>query len=499
MIFAVPTEGRGRGRGAQARLYAAVRAAILDGRLQAGARLPATRVLAQESGVARQTVVQVYERLIDEGYATGRVGAGTFVSVGLPTACSVPLPAIPPPPPPPPEPVGSAWVRRALAAGRETWESDRPAYDFRPGVPDWEIFPHVRWRRLLARRWREAGCAPALGRYGDPGGYRPLREALAGYLARARGVRCTPEQVVVVSGSQQALDLLARVCLDPGDAAALEEPGYPPARAVLQAAGARLVPLPVDAAGLVVGALPPANEAPRLVYVTPSHQYPTGVTLALARRLQLLAWAAAAGTLVVEDDYDSELRYAGPPLPALQGLDERGGVAYVGSCSSVLFPPLRVGWIVAPPALVAPLVAAKWLADRQTPTLDQQVLADFISGGDLGRHLRRARTLYGARRAALVAAVGRSLPSCRLGGEAAGLQTPLHLPPGTDEGAVVLEASVRGVGVYPLGPCYGTGPAAPGLLLGYCALDEPAIDEGVRRLGEALAVVAVVARGARLS
>ena len=257
----------------------------------------------------------------------------------------------------------------------------------------------MRWRRLLARRWREAGRSPALGRYGDPAGFRPLREALAGYLARARGVRCSPEQVVVVSGSQQALDLLARVCLDPGDAAALEEPGYPPARAVLLAAGARPVPLPVDAAGLVVGALPPPAGAPRLVYVTPSHQYPTGVTLSLTRRLQLLEWAAASGALVVEDDYDSELRYAGPPLPALQGLDARGRVAYVGSCSSVLFPPLRVGWIVAPPPLVAPLVAAKWLADRQTPTLDQQVLADFINGGHLARHLRRARALYGARRA----------------------------------------------------------------------------------------------------
>jgi GntR family transcriptional regulator/MocR family aminotransferase len=251
------------------------------------------------------------------------------------------------------------------------------------------------------------------------------------------------------------------------------------------------VPLPVDAAGLVVGALPPPAGAPRLVYVTPSHQYPTGVTLSLTRRLQLLEWAAASGALVVEDDYDSELRYAGPPLPSLQGLDEQGCVAYVGSCSSVLFPPLRVGWIVAPPPLVAPLVAAKWLADRQTPTLDQQVLADFINGGHLARHLRRARALYGARRVALVAAVGRSLPGCRLGGEAAGLQTPLLLPAGVEEGAVVRAAGARGVGVYPLGPCYGAAPpGAPGLLLGYCALDEAAIDEGVRRLGQALARLA---------
>jgi GntR family transcriptional regulator / MocR family aminotransferase len=504
MIVTGTAEGAGR-RGAQARLYGAIRAAILEGRLPAGARLPASRVLAQEAGVARQTVVQVYERLIDEGYAAARVGAGTFVAAGLPAAppanrsgvsaagsaeaAGDPAagPTTPPPAPlPGPGLVGSAWARRALAAPREAWAAERPAYDFRPGVPDWEIFPHVRWRRLLARRWREAGRSPALGRYGDPAGYRPLREALAGYLARSRGLRCAPEQIVVVSGSQQALDLLARVALDPGDAAALEEPGYPPARAVLLAAGARLVPLAVDGAGVVVGALPPPARAPRLVYVTPSHQYPAGVTLSLARRLQLLERAGAGGTLVVEDDYDSELRYAGPPLPALQGLDERGCVAYVGSCSSVLFPPLRVGWIVAPPALVAPLVAAKWLADRQTPTLDQQVLTDFIAGGHLTRHLRRARALYGTRRAALVAAAERHLPGCRLAGEAAGLQTPLYLPPETDEGAVVREGAARGVGVYPLGPCYGAGPSPPGLLLGYCALAEPAIEEGVRRLAGAI-------------
>ncbi|HEX2516452.1 MAG TPA: PLP-dependent aminotransferase family protein [Chloroflexota bacterium] len=485
-MLAGVVQGEGR-RGAQARLYGALRAAILEGRLPPGARLPASRALAQEAGVARQTVVQVYERLVDEGYASARVGAGTFVAPGLPAARAGPLPPLLPPPPAlpdaPPPPGGSAWARRALAAPREPWAADRPAFDFRPGVPDWEIFPHVRWRRLLARRWREAGRSPALERYGDPAGYWPLREALAGYLTRSRGLRCTPEQVVVVSGSQQALDLLARVGLDPGDAAALEEPGYPPARAVLQAAGARLVPLAVDDGGLVTRL---AGLTPRLLYVTPSHQYPTGATLSLTRRLQLLEWAAGAGTLVVEDDYDSELRYAGPPLPALQGLDRRGCVAYVGSCSSVLFPPLRVGWIVAPPALVAPLVAAKWLADRQTPTLDQQVLTDFITGGHLTRHLRRARALYGARRAALVGAVARDLPACRLGGEAAGLQTPLYLPPGAAESAVVRAAGARGVGVYPLGPCYGAGPGPPGLLLGYCALAEPAIAEGVRRLALAL-------------
>ena len=277
----------------------------------------------------------------------------------------------------------------------------------------------------------------------------------------------------MVSGSQQALDLLARVGLDPGDAAALEEPGYPPARAVLQAGrgppgapggGRRGAGDPASRLDSRLPGLPArlAGSNPRLLYVTPSHQYPTGATLSLARRLQLLEWAAGAGTLVVEDDYDSELRYAGPPLPALQGLDRRGCVAYVGSCSSVLFPPLRVGWIVAPPALVAPLVAAKWLADRQTPTLDQQVLTDFITGGHLTRHLRRARALYGARRAALVAAVARHLPACRLGGAAAGLQAPLYLPPAPPRAPSSAPPAPGGWGSIRSAPATGRAPARRG-------------------------------------
>ncbi|HEU5316491.1 MAG TPA: PLP-dependent aminotransferase family protein, partial [Chloroflexota bacterium] len=370
-----------------------------------------------------------------------------------------------------------------------------------PGVPDWNAFPHATWRRLLAHRWRSAEATPALAQYGDPAGYRPLREALAAYLARSRGVRCAAEQVVIVSGSQQALDLLVRVCLNPGDGAAVEHPGYPPVRAILTAAGVRPQRVAVDGEGIDVSALPNARgrrPVTRIVYVTPSHQYPTGATLSLRRRLELLGWAAGADALIVEDDYDSELRYAGPPLPALQGLDRRGCVAYVGSCSSVLFPPLRVGWIVAPAPLVRPLVASKWLADRQTATLDQQVLADFITGGHFERHLRRSRRLYGGRRAALVAAMARHLPrSCALSGDEAGLQATLRLPAGTDERAVVAEAARRGVEVAPIGPCYDPeladpaavprgAPHAPGLLLGFAAVPAPTLEEGVRRLGVAI-------------
>jgi GntR family transcriptional regulator/MocR family aminotransferase len=586
----------GKGRGLHRRLYQALREAILSGRLRNGARLPPTRVLAEELGVARQTVVLVYERLESEGYVTGRVGAGTFVSAALPADREEePLaPADEAGPAPAPRTARaslprSAWSARAMAvaqafggaaapqpagqsgmlhrgqtegasedlsrppsrAGAGRGQRREVVYDFRPGVPDWEAFPHTRWRRLLTRTWRGAGRLPALGHYGDPAGYGPLREALASYLAGSRGLRCTAEQVIIVSGSQQALDLLARVCLNPGDVAAVESPGYPEARSILAAAGASLLPVPVDEAGMKVPR--PEFRVPgwwtqdsepgtrnfergtpsvaRLAYVTPSHQYPTGVTLSLARRLELLAWAAASGALLVEDDYDSELRYAGRPLPALQGLDERGCVAYVGSCSTVLFPPLRVGWIVAPPALIGPLTAAKWLADRQTSTLDQLVLADFISSGEFARHLRRSRRLYGARRAALVAAVQRHLhagagqaPARReaitLGGDPAGLQTPLYLPSGVEELAVVRAAAARGVRVYPLGPCYSSYPprppapppaarergressgdqghpvgegessAARGLLLGFAALHEEAIDGGIRRLAQSLRAV----------
>jgi GntR family transcriptional regulator/MocR family aminotransferase len=478
----------------QRRLYEAIRSAILRGVLAPGTRLPPTRVLAEDYGIARQTAVLVYERLLDEGYVVARVGAGTFVAETFQAPAQTPRPEAPEPRLP-----RSRWAQRATAAQWEQWSPERPELDFRPGVPDWAAFPHARWRRLLARRWRAAGAEAGLAQYGDPAGYRPLREALASFLAQSRGLRCRAGQIVIVSGSQQALDLLARIALDPGDRAAVEDPGYPPAHAIFRAAGATLVPVPVDPQGLDVAALRAA--APRLVYVTPSHQYPTGATLSLGRRLELLEWAAQAGALVVEDDYESELRYGGPPLPALQGLDRQGCVAYVGSCSSVLFPPLRVGWIVAPPALIEALVAAKWLADRQTSTLDQQVLADFIAEGDFARHLRRSRALYGRRRALLEEAVHRFLPpSCRLGGEPAGLQTPLYLPPGTDELAVVRAAAARGVGVYPLGPCFvpaadderGSKPGVaadgrqPGLLLGFAAVPDERIAEGIRRLAAAI-------------
>lgn len=488
-------------RSLQQQLYTRLRDDILAGRLRPGERLPPSRSLASQLAVSRTTVVLVYDQLIAEGYAEARQGAGTFASRQLPdealAAARRPrlLPAEVSSTEQCEDETGgrrlSDWGARMAEVHRLVWGEDgRVAerfgavpYDFRPGRPDWGSFPRQVWSRLTARQVREH--SEELASYGDPAGYRPLREAVATHLAHSRGVRCTAEQVVVVNGSQQGADLLIRLCLDVGDRAALEDPGYAGAVMALRAHGMNVLGLPVDEDGLDVRALPPADDpvAPRLVYVTPSHQFPTGATLSLPRRLRLLEWAARRGALIVEDDYDSELRYTGRPLESLQGLDTKGTVAYVGSFSKVLFPPLRVGFVVLPPHLVEPFVAAKWLADRQTATLDQQVLSAFIGEGYFERHLRRMRRLYQSRRDALLTALRTYLPDeVQPGGDGAGLHLVAWLPPGTDTMALAVEAAALGVASPPLGPYYLRGEGRPGLMLGFAALDEAKIVEGVRLL-----------------
>jgi GntR family transcriptional regulator/MocR family aminotransferase len=461
-------------------IYAQLRAAILSGRLAPGQRVPATRGLAEQLGLSRNTVARAYDDLLSEGYLEGRVGAGTFVSAALvgPPAreqASVESGWTPP---------LSPWAGRALSGGAPTVLDPRVAagFDFRPGTPEWDAFPRRIWWRLLGRRLR----AGELGRYADPAGYPALREAIASHLAASRAVVCTPEQVAIVNGTQQAIDLLARLLVSPGDRVVVEEPGYPEARRVLAAYGATIVPVPVDARGLRTEALP-SDGGVRLVYVTPSHQFPTGATLSLDRRLRLLEWARRHDALVIEDDYDSEFRYAGRPVESLQGLERTGRVVYLGTFSSVLFPPLRVGYVVLPIGLVEPFVATKWLADRGTGALEQQALADFIVEGHFSRHLRRMRRLGRARRDALLASLRRHLGSSAAPPLAeTGTHVLLSLR-GVDEGTALREASRRGVGVYPVAPHYAAPAGArPGLLLGYASLPEDAIEEGVRRLGEAL-------------
>jgi GntR family transcriptional regulator/MocR family aminotransferase len=305
------------------------------------------------------------------------------------------------------------------------------------------------------------------------------------------------EQVVIVGGSQQALDLIARLQVGPGDAVAVEEPGYPEARHVFVAAGASLLPVEVDGDGLRVDQLVAhtAKAAPRLVYVTPSHQFPTGATLPLGRRLALLEWAGRHDVLVVEDDYDSEFHYSERPVASLQGLDRGGRVVYVGTFSTVLFPPLRVGYLVLPPDLVRPFVKAKWLADRQTPMLEQLALADFLAEGHFARHLRRMRRLAAERRGALLAAIAESFgPRAETSAAGTGMHIVLRLPARSHNGAaasaietaIVRRAAALGLGVYPLSPCCIVPPSDPALLLGYAALSPARIREGVRRLAHAV-------------
>jgi GntR family transcriptional regulator / MocR family aminotransferase len=468
-------------------LYEGLREAILSGRLRPGQRLPSTRVLARDLSVSRNTVSLCYAELEAEGYLTGRHGSGTYVSSELPEEAvqrvPVPLPSgvghrISPRAATSP---GARWVRPAGAERRPGARTGLPI-DFHPGQGAWEAFPREVWSRLLARRWR--GSWREAMDYGDPGGYRPLREQVAAYLARSRAVRCIPEQVVIVNGTQQALDLLARMLLRPGDAVAVEDPGYLAARQVFASYSARLIPMPVDGEGMLVKGL--AGSDARLTVVTPSHQFPTGATMSLPRRLSLLRWARSEGGLVIEDDYDSGFRFQGRPLPSLQGLDGASTVAYLGSFSKVLFPSLRVGYAVLPPDLVAAFEAAKDLTDRQTPILEQQVLASFLSEGHFDRHLRRMRQLYGERRRALVEALAARMgDACRVLGSEAGMHLMVELDIRMEEDEAVERAAAAGVAVYPSSPYRLKSNPDIALLLGYAGMPEDRIREGVRRIADA--------------
>ena len=480
------------GRPLYRQLYDALRAAILDGRLARGHRLPSTRHLAVQLGVSRNTVLGAFDQLLAEGYLEGRVGSGTRVALALPdeakhAAASGPTAAA----------LAARSGRRGpsrrgllLAATPVSVARRLPDRPFRAGVPDLAAFPFDVWSRLWARRWRRP--PHALLDYADPAGYLPLREAIAGYLAHARAVRCEPRQVLIVSGSQQALDVAARVLLDPSDQVWVEDPGYGGARGAFIAAGAQVVPVPVTSAGLDVEAGRALAPAARLAYVTPSHQFPLGVAMPLGRRLALLEWARSADAWIVEDDYDSEYRYANRPLAALQGLDDDGRVVYIGSFSKVLFPGLRLGYLVVPKDLVAACAAARALVDRHPPTLDQVVLADFIAEHHFERHLHRMRALYAERQAALVAAAQQHLAGLL---EVPPADTGMHLvgwlpggvPGDGSDRRAAERAWAAGVEVQPLAAYTWGTPVRPGLVLGYAAVGAADIRHGVHHLALALA------------
>src|SRR5579862_240894 len=459
------------GRGIAERLYRAVRDAIRDGQLRAGERVPSTRELGVALCVSRNTVSDVYERLGREGYLDGRHGSGTFVAMHAPesrrdTRATAAAPRR-----------VSGWAGR-LPRSRSIVPAREIVHDFRPGLPDLDAFPIAIWRRLAARNLRE--LSNDVGAYGDAAGQPRLRFGIARYLAHSRAVRCDGEDVFICNGSQQALDLLGRILVDRGTEVAIENPGYTPAASIFRAAGAKITPVPVDAEGLIVGKLPPRAK---IVYVTPSHQFPLGVTLSLTRRRALLAWAKRSGGVIIEDDYDSEFRFAGRPMESLQGLDRDGTVVYLGTFSKVLFPGLRLGYVVAPPWLQEPFIAAKWLTDRHASSLEQSVMADFLAEGHFGRHLRRMQRTYSERRGALVEALAR----CACGylsifPSYAGLHVAASLPRGFDVDDLVQRAYEAGVGLYAIGPFYLQRPS-PGLMFGYGACPVAEIDEGVRRLG----------------
>jgi GntR family transcriptional regulator/MocR family aminotransferase len=355
-------------------------------------------------------------------------------------------------------------------------------YDFIYGRSDLETFPFEVWRRLLLRQARKAPARQF--DYGSAPGSHDLREAICTHLRRSRAVVCDPSDILIVNGSQQALDLVMRVLVEPGDRVAIEDPHYNGAREALRAAGAQLIPVPVDRDGLNTAKLP---EDATLAFVTPSHQFPTGAILTLDRRLALLEWARRENAVILEDDYDGEFHYDGRPLESLQGLDSDGRIVYTGTFSRTVFPALRIGYLIPPKSLVPAFTAAKWLSDLHSATLEQQTLAEFISLGMYERHLRRLRRRNTARRHALIESIRAFLGNrVEVTGEGAGAHVVLWPKKKVTEVNVVADAAERGVGIYGISHCFLNRPSRPGFMLGYARLNEREIREGIRLLGQVL-------------
>jgi GntR family transcriptional regulator/MocR family aminotransferase len=469
--------------GLQQQIYASIRRAILEGVVVPGTRLPSSRALAVDLGVSRTTTQLAVQQLQAEGYLTARRGSGTSVAAELPDDL-VQRGAVGPaskPRHPTLSRRGAALV--ATPAGARRLEG--PPRAFRLGTPAVDRFPVGLWSRLLNRRLRSVTSAQL--DYGDAAGLRALREAIAEHVQTARATRCRAEQVLVVAGAQQGFELVSRLLLDPGDPVWMEEPGYPGARSALRAAGARIVPVRVDAEGLDVELGARCAGDARLVYVTPSHQYPLGVPKSLPRRLALLGWARTAQAWVIEDDYDSEFRYGARPIPCLHGLDVDGRVIYVGSFSKTLFPALRLGFVIVPPDLQERVVAARAVADQHPPTLDQAVLADFIVEGHFARHLRRMRVVYQDRLQALTAAAERCCGGVlRVRPVRTGLHALADLD-GVDAVRVSREAAARGVEATPVSAYFaGRSGAVNGLVLGFGAVRPDAARRAMERLASAI-------------
>jgi GntR family transcriptional regulator / MocR family aminotransferase len=450
-------------------IYRQIRQAILDGRLRPGERLSATRELAAALTVARSTVAIAYETLVAEGFATSRTGAGTFVSHQLEAK----------------RPASKARrsTSRAIRV-RDVWETislppfrHAVRYDFRVGVPDASLFPHRIWQRVVAHALRSREMMAGL--YENPAGNRDLRAAVARHIGISRSVSGSPDDIIVTNGTQQALDIIARVLLEPGDVVAVEKPGYLPPKKLFKALGARVVGVPVDSEGLVVDALP--TEA-RVVYVTPSHQFPLGMAMSLSRRRALLAWAERCNAVVVEDDYDSEFRFGGRPLEPLQTLDTAGRVVYVGTFSKTLLPTLRLAFMVVPPSLREATYKAKFVTDWHTATIAQDALARFIDEGAFARHIRKVSRIYSERHEMLTAGIRSNFGDyLQLIPSSTGLHVAAYARTASlgDIDAIASRALDLGVAIqsFPL-----EGKPEAGIMLGYGATETARIAEGLRRL-----------------
>ncbi|VWC01377.1 DNA-binding protein [Burkholderia pseudomultivorans] len=482
MDIAIRIEGR---HDLSGQIFRQLRTAIVDGRLESGARLPSTRDLAKQLGVSRKTTLDAFERLAAEGYLTTRAGDGTFVAGGLArvphrTGASTPslvedAPRI--------DAVDARALWRELPDGpamptpRET-----PGFDFRGGVTDKTLFPFDAWRRCLHHALRQQARGP--GQYHDPAGDPQLRGAIARYVGFNRAVACNWDDVLVTQGAQQALDLIARVVVRPGDVVAVEDPGYPPARAAFASLGATVIGVPVDAHGLVTTRLP---DDARLVYVTPSHQFPLGMPMSLARRVALLEWAQRRRAVIIEDDYDGEFRFEGRPMESLKSLDRTGLVAYVGTFSKTIFPELRIGYAIPPRALRGALAKAKQIVDWHSCTLTQVALARFMLEGDFARHLRRVQKHYDARRKMLIAHLrGDLAPWFDVVVPSAGIHLVAHLRPGLDEAALVRAARAHDIGLYGTAAFHVGVPVRAGLLFGYGGIDALRIDAALATLAALL-------------
>lgn len=464
-------------------LTAKIRSAVLKGTLKPNQKLPSSRSLAKSLTISRFTVTQTYEQLESEGYLETRRGSGTYVCPQIPDDWLRTEPT---------EPITtnvtevsslSQFSKSLISVNQlQVSEPDLPI-SFRYGNPATKYFPIQQWRKLLTRHCNSSAW---LDYAPDAAGYLALRVEIANYLERSRAVCCTPERVIIVNGSQQALNLIARLTLDSGDWVAIEDPGYLGARHCFRGQSANLKPIPITAEGLDVELLSRCDRNFKLVYVTPSHQFPTGVTLTLSQRIALLQWAKEMGSIIIEDDYDSEYRYGEQPIPALQGMDRGQTVIYVGTFSKTMFPSLRIGYLVVPQSWVSLVSSAKWLCDRSVPLLEQYALTDWIAEGHFERHLRQMRKLYDLRRQALIEAFKKYLGErVTILGANAGIHVMVKIQTAMADDAVVQKAAAAGIGLVAAKRYY-LQPQCGEFIFGYAGLEEFQIDRGIWQLSQIL-------------